>query len=73
VIIEPDAKRQELNEPLAIENAIAAIENVSRVMATVHITWSLLCGEEKRQNAPGEGVGDYARNLGTSVSDTCAG
>jgi hypothetical protein len=31
-------------------NATAAIVNVSRVIVTVHITLSLLCGEQKRHN-----------------------
>ena len=32
-------------------NATAAIVGVSRLIASVHITLSLLCGEQKRQNA----------------------
>jgi len=30
--------------------AIAAIVNVARPIATVHITLPLLCGEQKKQN-----------------------
>jgi hypothetical protein len=33
---------------------VAAIVNVQRVIATVHILSSLLCGEEKSHNPPHE-------------------
>jgi hypothetical protein len=43
--------------------AIAAIVNVARVIASVHIILSLLCGEQKRQNAPREVFGRVTQRV----------
>ena len=55
--------------------AIAAIVKLlTPVIGSVHITLALPCGEQKRQNlGPREMLGDYARNLGSSVRVTRAG
>ena len=34
-----------------------------------HISFSLSCGKQKRQNLAREGLGDYDRNLAASISD----
>jgi hypothetical protein len=37
--------------------------------SSFHISLSLSCGEQKRQNLAREGLGDYDRNLAASISD----
>jgi len=54
--------------------AAAILKLLTPVIAPVHITLALPCGEQKRQNlGPREMLGDYARNLGSSVRGTRAG
>ena len=57
----------------AKENERAKREQNARHLPLIHITLSLRCGEQKRQNPPREALGDYDRNLAASVSVTRAG
>jgi hypothetical protein len=55
-------------------NAIAAIVNVLAAHhCAVHITFSLLCGEQKRQNSPREALENSTGRLGHAIHVTRAG